>query len=394
MAIVLGLDQAQRQTLIWAGLAVVLVGFDGSVLVIALPGIAADFHAPVSALSNLGSLLALGSLGALPLSTLADHLGRRRLIAIGVAGFSLANVASALAPSIAGLAVLRVIAVCFEAMVGGVATALIVEEAPAAHRGQAVSLLAILSGAGLLVNVIAYPLLAPHWRWLFAAGAVGLVAAPLIWKRLPEGRAWERAHISGSTLRLLLQPPWRFRILAIAATTVLVALVLEPAGLLFTVFASSTLGMSPTAISVLIFASGALAVPGYLAGGFLSDRFGRRVPASALTALYTVFAALGFVTGTGGFFVGNLLWSAFASAATPVMGAWGAELYPTRARATAEAVNGVFGAVGGVVGLQVVGLISQRVGLGSAIALAGIVALGGAAILLLLPETRGKPLPD
>jgi putative MFS transporter len=152
--------------------------------------------------------------------------------------------------------------------------------------------------------------------------------------------------------------------------------------------------MSPTAISVLIVASGAIAVPGYLAGGFLSDRFGRRFPASSLTALYTVFAALGFVAGTAGFVAGNLLWSVFASAATPVMGAWGAELYPTRARATAEAVNGVFGAVGAVVGLQVVGLLTQRVGLGSAIGLAGIVALGGAGILLLLPETRGKPLPD
>ena len=390
----ISLDRAQQQTLLWAGLAVVLAGFDGSVLIIALPGIAADFNAPVSALSNLGSVLALGALGALPLATLADHLGRRRLIAAGVAGFSLANLASAFAPSLVSLAGLRLVAVCFEALVGGVATALIVEEVPPQHRGQAISVLAILSGAGLLITVVGYPLLAPHWRWLFLAGGLGIPLAPVIWTRLPEGRAWERAHISGSTVRLLLQPPWRFRIGILAATTVLVALVLEPAGLLFTVFASSTLHLSPVAISVLIIASGVIAFPAYLAGGSLSDRFGRRAPGVVLTALYTIFAGLGFVSGTLGFIAGNVLWSAFASAATPVMGAWSGELYPTRARATAEAVSAVAGAGGGIAGLQIVGLVSQGVGLGPAIGIAGVLALGGAGILMLLPETRGKPLPD
>src|SRR3981189_2099355 len=82
----MGLDLQQRRTLTWAGLAVVLTAFDGSVLVLALPAIAADFHAQTPALSNLGSVLALGVLGALPLSTLADRFGRRRLIAGGGGG--------------------------------------------------------------------------------------------------------------------------------------------------------------------------------------------------------------------------------------------------------------------------------------------------------------------
>src|SRR5580704_13467326 len=109
----LNLDDQQRLTLVWAGLAVVLTAFDGSVLVLALPAIASDFHAQIPGLSNLGSVLALGSLGALPLATLADRFGRRRLIAIGVAGFSIANFASAFAPSLTALAFIRLVAVCF-----------------------------------------------------------------------------------------------------------------------------------------------------------------------------------------------------------------------------------------------------------------------------------------
>jgi len=391
---VVALDSGQRRTLIWAGLAVVLSSFGGSVLILGLPAVAADFKADVPALSNLGSLLALGALGAFPLATLADHFGRRRLIAIGVAGFSAANLASAFAPNIAWLAAMRLVAVCFEALVGSVATALIVEEAPPSHRGLALSVLAVLGGSGLLIAIVAYPILAPHWRWLFIAASVGMVAAPFIWRLLPEGRAWARAHVSGSAIRLILSRPWRFRVGILACTTVLTALALEPAGLLYTLFASTTLNLSPAAISVVIFFSGVAALVSYLAGGYLSDRYGRRVPGAALTAAYTAFTGLGFVTGVVGFVASNLLWSGFASAATPVMGAWSGELYPTRARATAEAVGAVAGALGGIAGLQLVGLLSVRLGLGGAIALASVVALGGAAILLLLPETKGKPLPD
>jgi predicted MFS family arabinose efflux permease len=391
---VIVLDPLQRRTLIWAGLAVVLVAFDGSVLVLALPAIAADFNARTPALSNLGSVLALGALGALPLATLADRFGRRRLIAVGVAGFSIANFASAFAPSLTALAVFRLVAVCFEVLVGGVATALIVEEAPPRMRGQAVSVLAVLGGIGTGITVVSYPLLAPHWRWLFLAGGVGLLAVPLIWTRLPEGRTWQQARVSGSALRLLFSAPWRRRILIFAATTVLLAVLLEPAGLLFTVFASQSLHMSPAAISALIVVSGVAGAASYVLGGYLSDRLGRRRPAIGLSSAIAVSASLSFATGTAGFVVGNVLWSAFASAATPVFGAWSAELFPTRARATAEATSSVAAAIGSVAGLQAVGLLSQSVGLGRALELAGLVALAGAGLLFFLPETRQLPLPD
>jgi len=388
------LDALQRRTLVWAGLAVILTAFDGSVLVLALPAIASDFHAQIPGLSNLGSVLALGSLGALPLATLADRFGRRRLIAIGVAGFSIANFASAFAPSLTALSLIRLVAVCFEAMVGGVATALIVEEAPAGQRGLAVSVLAVLAGIGAGITVISYPLLAPHWRWLFFAGGIGFVAAPVIWLRLPEGRTWSKVRLSGSALRLLMGGPWRRRILVLSATTALLAVLLEPAGLLFTVFATDTLHMTPVAISVLIAVSGGAGGLAYLAGGYLSDRFGRRWPGIGLTASTAVVASLSFATGIGGFVVGNVLWSAIASASTPVFGAWSAELFPTRARATAEAAVGVAAAIGSVVGLQAVGLLSPSLGLGRALELIGVAAVVGAFLLFWLPETKEAPLPD
>jgi putative MFS transporter len=388
------LDLQQRRTLTWAGLAVVVTAFDGSVLVLALPAIASDFHARTPALSNLGSVLAIGALGALPLAALADRFGRRRLISIGVAGASIANFASGLAPSLEALALLRLVAVCFEVLVGGVATALIVEEAPPGRRGQAVSVLALLGAVGTGITVISYPLLAPHWRWLFLAGGVGAVLAPAIWLKLPEGRTWLSARVGGSALRLLLQPAWRRRVVVIAAMTALLSVLFEPAGLLFTVYATDSLHLAPAAISVLIVVSAIAGGASYLAGGYLTDRYGRRGPAIVLTIAAVISTSLSFATATVGFYVGNVLWSTFASASTPAFGAWTAELFPTRARATAELTASVAGAIGSVVGLQAVGYLALAAGLGRAIELGGVAAIAGALLLFLLPETKQAPLPD
>jgi uncharacterized membrane protein YccC len=77
-----------------------------------------------------------------------------------------------------------------------------------------------------------------------------------------------------------------------------------------------------------------------------------------------------------------------------VFGAWSGELFPTRARATAESLGGVAGAVGAIAGLQLVGLLSQGMGLGRALEVAAAVALAGAGLILLLPETKGAALPE
>jgi MFS family permease len=83
-----------------------------------------------------------------------------------------------------------------------------------------------------------------------------------------------------------------------------------------------------------------------------------------------------------------------ASASTPVFGSWSGELFPTRARATAESLLQLAVAVGGIAGLQVVAHVASSAGLGGAIELGGVAAVAGALLLLLLPETKEQPLPE
>ena len=381
-------------TLAWAGLAVFLSGYQGGILILALPAIASELHASTLDISGLGSVLQVGTLGAIPLAVLADRYGRRRLIAVGVAGFSVANFLSGLAPSLADLAFLKLFAVGFEVLVASVATALFVEEAPPDRRGAALAALALIGVGGFAVTVFAYPLVAPHWRWLYLAGGAGLLAVPPIWFLLPEGTTWQAVRVTQSALRVLLQPPWRRRLLVLAAMTALLNVLLTPAGLLYTIYASEVLHWTPLLISILIVIAGITGGVAYLAGGYLTDRVGRRAPAIALTVVTAAVTSFSFATGSIGFFAGNILWSIFASAASPVFGAWSGELFPTRARATAEATTNLAVAIGGIVGLQAVGRLASSVGLGGAIELGGVVAVGGALLLFLLPETRQQPLPE
>ena len=369
-------------------LATFLVGYGGSILFIALPGVAAEFHAGVSQLAGLGATLSLGSAVALPLAVFADRRGRGLAAALGIAGFSLAALATAFSQGLAGLAVARLFAVGFETLVVAVATAAALEAVGTHLRGRTAALIALSAGAGAGLSVLAYPVVAPHWRLLYLGAALGLPLAPLA-LRIPQGGAATRSHST-----VLLEAPWRARVLVLLASGVMGALLYEPANFFGTLFGSQALHLGPAALSAIVAASGFAAAGGYVAGGLLTDRVGRRVPGVGLGALTAVVAGLSFTAVPSIYIAAGIASSLLAGAAAPVLSAWTAELVPSRARVTAFTALGVAGSLGGVAGLQLSALLTPRVGLGGSLRLAAVVAVAGSVLLLLLPETRGTPLPD
>lgn len=377
-----------------AGLALFLVSFDSTVLVLALPAIARDFGASLPQLAGLGSSLQVGAMLGLPLAMLADRLGRRRLLAAAVLGFSLATLASAAAPGLAWLAGARVLAVGFESVASAVAIALVVEEVPGEQRGRAVAAVTVAAGAGTGLTTVLYPVFAPHWRWLYLFGCAGIPTALALARFLPESRAWAATRVDRFPLRLLLGRPWRRRLLVAALAAALSAVFFEPAGILIALFASRELHFSPALISAGVVVAGLVSLPAFPLGGWLSDRRGRRLVAASLSALTALAGAATFLGGWAGYWLGNVVWSFLASASVPVIGAWYGELFPTRARATSESVSTVAAAVGGILGLQLLAALQSRLGLGHSLAAGAAAALASAALLLALPETRGEPLPD
>src|SRR5262245_41687637 len=134
---------------------------------------------------------------------------------------------------------------------------------------------------------------------------------------------------------------------------------------------------------------------GYLSGGFLSDRFGRRlqflifaigagIVAVSYTSLSfgnTAMLVLGFPLGF------------FASGVFSAMGAFYTEHFPTRVRGVGQGFAYNLGRATGALFPTLVGYLSGSMPLGQAIGLFAALAYATMAIAaFLLPETKGKVL--
>jgi EmrB/QacA subfamily drug resistance transporter len=172
----------QRLVLIACVLGSAVVFVDSTVVNIALPALRADLGASLpdqqwvidAYLLTLGSLVLLGG-------SLGDHLGRRRVFAIGVAGFGLTSLCCAISPSVDVLIAMRGVQGVFGALLVPSSLAIITETFPAgAQRGAAIGTwTAATSGAiafgpplgGFLIEALS-------WRAVFAIN-VPLVLATL-----------------------------------------------------------------------------------------------------------------------------------------------------------------------------------------------------------------------
>lgn len=379
--------------LLLAGLAAFLAEFDGAALPLALPAIGAEFRAPLGELSNLGSLLVLGGLLSIPIAAVADRTGRTRLVALCVLGFSLADLGSAFSTGLPMLGALRFVAVACEAAVATIAPVLAVEEVPDQHRALGVAGLTFIATAGGGLTTIVYPFLAPHWRLLYLCGAVGIPIAALIWFGLPESRSWIAAGHEERPLRVLAEPRWRGRLLLLGVFSLLSVVTYEATSFFGVLYASRSLHLQPPAISAILVVSGVVGAAGFLAGGWLSDRFGRRRLGVTFLVLTAVLSALAFAGTLPAYAIGYVAAPLAAGLAGPMTAAWFSELFPTRARATSQSLALGAGTIGAVASLQLVALLAPRFGLGPALAASALGLLAGALVLLRFPETRGQPLP-
>jgi MFS family permease len=134
---------------------------------------------------------------------------------------------------------------------------------------------------------------------------------------------------------------------------------------------------------------------GYLCGGLLADRIGRRMQflvfalgAGAVVVTYTMIPFGNSAMLLLGFPLGF-----FASGVFSGMGAFFTENFPTRVRGVGQGFTYNVGRAAGALFPTLVGVLSARMALGEAIGLfAGIAYATMALAAFLLPETRGKVL--
>ena len=390
----------------------------------------------------------------IPAAVLGDRLGRARTYAGGLALFALASAGCALAGSVGALVGLRVVQGAAAAVVMTLGLALLSSAFPPERRGTAIGLFSAVTGiavaSGPLVGGAIVDGLA--WQWIFWVNVpVGLLAAPLVLRHVPEARVpgtrldlpgvallaggvlglvwglvrgasagWTSAEVLGTGalgVALLagfavwerrasepLLPPRLLRLRGFTAGNLASGLTL--ASLFSAVFFYAQLlqvvgAESPLAAGVRLMAwTGTFILVGPMAGA-LADRIGPRplvVTGLAVQAVAMVwFAAvagtdLTYLDALGPFVVGGIGVSlAIPSGQSAVMSA-----VSLRDVATASGVNGTVRQLGGVVGIAVtVAVFGARGGFASPAEFADGFrdAMLAAAGLSLLGAVAGLALP-
>ena len=272
------LTVAQRNTFLAGFLGWTFDAFDFFVLVFILRPLAAEFGASVQELT-LAIVLTLAArpVGALIFGRLADRYGRRPILMINILCYSAIELASACAPSLTIMLVLRALYGVAMGGMWGVAASLTFEVVPPRTRGIISGILQQGYAAGYLAAAAAFALLFPSigWRGMFVIGTIPVLLVPFIWFCVPESPVWRETAQQKQDLLGAITSNWR---------TVMFMIVLMTA---FNFLSHGTQDLYPTFLEIqhqlstqtvgtiaIIYNIGAMI--GGATFGALSQRLGRR----------------------------------------------------------------------------------------------------------------------
>src|SRR5712691_1763781 len=173
-------------------IAFVMVTLDALVVVTALPAIHREVGADLAQLEwTINAFTLAFAAGIITAAALGDRFGRRRVFVIGLAVFTLASAACALAPGAALLIAARAVQGLGAAMVMPLSLTILVAAFPPERRGAIVGIWGALGGLGvaggpLVGGAVTQGL---DWHWIFWLNVpIGVVAMLLSLLRLPETR--------------------------------------------------------------------------------------------------------------------------------------------------------------------------------------------------------------
>jgi EmrB/QacA subfamily drug resistance transporter len=186
----------KRWTLLLTSLGSFMVALDGLVVTTALTRIRADLGASLAQLEWTINAYALSFAVLLMAgSALGDRIGRRRMFLVGLAVFSAASAACALAPNMGALIAARTAQGAGAALVMPLAMALLSAAFGPQERARALGLFTGLSGLGVLAGPVVGGAITQGlaWEWIFWLNVpIGLAAIVLVRTRIEESRGASR----------------------------------------------------------------------------------------------------------------------------------------------------------------------------------------------------------
>ncbi len=204
-----GLDQpARRWSMLVIILGLIVSVLDGTIVNLALPGIARELNASASQsiwVVNAYQIAILVML--LPLASLGDLVGYRRVYLVGMAVFTLSSAAATFANSLTTLIAARAFQGLGAAGIMSVNAALVRLTYPSAQlgKGMAINSLVVATSSVAGPSVAAAILSVASWPWLFAINVpLGIVTFALGMRALPFNRVAPAAGLRFSPLDVTL----------------------------------------------------------------------------------------------------------------------------------------------------------------------------------------------
>ncbi|WP_431813415.1 MFS transporter [Kocuria sp. cx-455] len=420
----------EARTAAWvAGIACAALIFDGFDLTIygtVLTTLMAD-PSHIGALDaatagSLGSYALIGVLiGALICGSIGDYVGRRRIILVGIAWFSIGMFVTSLSTSIFAFGALRLLTGIGLGAILATAGATIAEFAPAGRRNfyNAIVYSGIPAG-GVLAALLGMLLLEPlGWRGLFMIGATPILfLLPIAFFKLPESPRWllsrgrreEAEAVSAKTGTSLLEEvvvqkagatPAKTGFAAVFSSQFRVGAILlgfmSFSGLLLTYGLNTWLpkimegygyGKTYSLAFLLVLNSGAVI------GGVVASKLADRRGPQFIVSTTFVVAAITLVLMTFHFPL-PVLFMFIAVAGVGTLGTqvliygFTSNYFTTNARAAGVAWCSGFGRLGGIFGPLIGGwLVAAGLGGATAFYIFGGVALFGALVTVLVPRQK------
>jgi EmrB/QacA subfamily drug resistance transporter len=183
---------AKRGALVAAILGSAVVAVDATVVNVALPTIADELGGGLAGQQWVANayLLTLSSL-ILVSGSLADIYGERRVFTLGVAGFGIASLFCALAPTVELLVVARGLQGVAGALLTPASLAIIVAVFPETERGAAIGSWTAWGGIAYLIGPLVGGQIVDSvsWRWVFAINVpLVLLTLAMASRYVPEAR--------------------------------------------------------------------------------------------------------------------------------------------------------------------------------------------------------------
>ncbi|MGI5424497.1 MFS transporter [Streptomyces sp. CA-179760] len=348
--------------------------------------------------------LVVSAIGGALAGVLADRIGRVKALMITVITYAVFTVACGFAPNYETLLVFRALQGLGFGGEWAVGAILVAEYASAKNRGRTLGAIQSSWAVGWGLAVIVYTLVFSvagddlAWRIMFWTGA--LPALLVIWLRrsvqdAPEAAAAREQSAEKGSFKAIFKPD----LLRVTLFSVLLSTGVQGGYYTLATWVPTYL-KSERELSVVgtggyltFLISGAFI--GYLTGGYLTDKLGRKrnIWLFALLSAICILAYANIPSGANtlllvlGFPLGFCMSAIFSG-----FGSYLSELYPTAVRGTGQGFTYNTGRAVGAVFPTMVGFLADSWGVGGALVF-GAIGYGLAALALLgLPETRGKEL--